>query len=70
MKRSSILRGVFILCLCIVWVQGSQAAPQIELVDGITFDFGDVEANKTLTHTFVFKNSGDSVLKIKQAKGG
>jgi hypothetical protein len=70
MKRSSILSGVFILCFWIVLVQSSQAAPQLEVINGPTFDFGDVQANQTLTHIFVLKNSGDSVLKIEQASGG
>jgi hypothetical protein len=53
-----------------IWVQSSPAAPQLEVVDGTTFDFGNVRANQTLTHTFVLKNIGDSVLNIQQAKGG
>jgi hypothetical protein len=53
-----------------IWGQSSQAVPQLEVVDGTTFDFGDVQPHQTLTHTFVLKNLGDSVLSIQQAKGG
>lgn len=70
MKRSSILIAVFILFLFLVAVQGAQAAPQLDVVGGTTFDFGDVQANQTLRNIFIFKNHGDSVLNIEQAKGG
>ena len=72
MKRSSILRYFIVFCLCIVLSQGvgASAAPQIEVIGGPTFDFGDVQANKNLTHEFVFNNTGDSVLRIQQVKGG
>ncbi len=47
-----------------------EASPRLEVVDGLHFDFGDVEPNQTLTHYFVFKNHGDSMLSILKAKGG
>ncbi len=70
MKRANILSGVLIFCLGVFWVQMGQAAPRLEVVGGIVYDFGDVEANTTLTHTFILKNVGDSVFKIEQLKSG
>ena len=70
MKKSSILSVIFLLCFWFIWNQSVQAAPQLEVEDGTTFNFGDVQANQTLTHTFVLRNTGDSVLKIEQVKGG
>lgn len=46
------------------------AVPKIEFIGGITADFGTVQPNSTLTHTFVFTNPGDEVLNIEQVKGG
>jgi hypothetical protein len=70
MKRSSILWGVLIICLCLIWPQVGQAAPRLEIAEGMAYDFGDVKANTTLSHTFILKNVGDSVLKIERVKGG
>ena len=70
MKKSSILSSILVLFFLFVSVQVLLAAPQLEVVGGPTFNFGDVQANQTLTHTFVLKNTGDSVLRIQQAKGG
>ncbi len=70
MKKSSILMTVFILFLCFVCFRTVLAAPQLEVVGGTTFDFGDTTPNQTLIREFVFKNHGDSVLRIEQAKGG
>ncbi len=42
-----------------------------DIVRDATYDFGEVQANQTLTHTFVLKNIGDSVLRaVQQATGG
>lgn len=70
MKRSSILIGLFIFCLGMSSGRASQAAPQLEVVGGASFDFGSAQPNQTLTHEFVFRNHGDSALKIEQVKGG
>lgn len=71
MKRVSVVCvGMLIGCLVVLLPQISHAAPKIEFADGIEFDFGKVEAEETLSHTFVFKNAGDSVLNIEQVKGG
>jgi len=70
MKRASILCGILIFCFWVIGTQVSQAAPRLEVVGGTTFDFGDVQANTTLTHTFILKNVGDSLLKILQLKSG
>lgn len=70
MKKSSILIGMLWVFLLVGGGEGVQAAPQLEIVGGSTYDFGEVQANQTLTHTFVLKNTGDSVLRIQQAKGG
>lgn len=70
MKKSSILSSLLVLFFICVGTQAILAAPQLEVVGGPTYDFGDVQANQTLTHTFVLKNVGDDVLRIQQAKGG
>jgi len=70
MKKSSIFIAVFTLCIIFMVVQKSQAVPRLEVVDGTSFDFGSVDGNQTITHEFVFKNHGDSVLNILKAKGG
>ena len=70
MKKSSILMGMFLIGLCFALSVPAQAAPGLEVVDGTTFDFGNVQPNQQLTHEFVFKNTGDSVLVIQQVKGG
>ena len=70
MKRSSIFITLFLLVVSLCSIQSSEAAPQVEVIDGTTFDFGEVEGNQTITHEFVLKNSGDSVLRIENTKGG
>jgi len=70
MKKSSIFMGMFVFCACLLLNIPVEAAPQLEVVDGITFDFGNVQPNQQLTHEFVFKNTGDSALIIEQVKGG
>jgi hypothetical protein len=70
MKRSSIFVALFTLLVCFGAVQALEANPQLEVLDGISFDFGDVQPNQTLTHNFIFKNHGDSTLNILKAKGG
>ena len=70
MKRSSIFIALFTLFSCFGLIQVSGATPQLEVIDGISFDFGDVQPNQTLTHNFVFRNHGDSTLNILKAKGG
>ncbi len=70
MKKSSILMGLFLIGVCFILSVPAQATPQLEVVDGISFDFGDVQPNQTLTHEFVFENHGDSTLIIEQVKGG
>lgn len=70
MKKSSILSNILMLFFLFTGAQTLLAAPQLEVVGGPTFNFGDVQANQTLTHTFVLKNVGDTVLHIQQAKGG
>ncbi|GAK55823.1 hypothetical protein U27_02782 [Candidatus Vecturithrix granuli] len=70
MKKSSILIGMLWVFFLVGEGQSVHAAPRLEIVGGPTYDFGEVQANQTLTHTFVLKNTGDSVLRIQQAKGG
>lgn len=41
-----------------------QAAPQITF-EQTTFDYGDIQANSTITHIFIFKNTGDEPLIIE-----
>jgi hypothetical protein len=60
----------FFVCVTLMWAVTAFATPNIEFTDGLTFDFGDVKANTTLEHTFVFTNTGDQVLHIPQVKGG
>jgi len=70
MNKKGLTMCLIMVGLCLVWTSAAFAAPQIEFVEGLTFDFGDVKANETLTHEFVFKNIGDALLKIEQVKGG
>lgn len=70
MKRVGIAIWIISFCVWVTWVFGVEAAPQIEFVEGTTFDFGKAEINKKLTHTFVFKNTGDTVLKIERLESG
>lgn len=41
-----------------------QAAPQITFEE-TTFDYGDIQADSTITHVFVFRNTGDEPLIIE-----
>ena len=70
MKKVGIAIWIITFCACFTWVFSVSAAPQIEFVEGTTFDFGKAEANKKLTHTFVFKNNGDKILKIERLESG
>ena len=70
MKKIGIGLLIIMGCGYFVWTAVVQAAPQVEFVGGTTFDFGDVQANEKLTHTFGFKNTGDAVLKIGKVEGG
>ena len=56
--------------LCLFWTIAAVAAPNIEFEGGVSVDFGDVKANTTLEHMFVFTNTGDQVLQIHRVKGG
>jgi hypothetical protein len=70
MRKTSILLCIVVFCVGLVWAFALYAAPRVEFVEGVVFDFGNVQANETLTHIFVFKNTGDKVLKVEQVKGG
>jgi hypothetical protein len=70
MKQIGITCILLVACLYLGGMTHAEAVPQIEFVDGVTFDFGDVQPNSTVTHTFVFTNPGDEVLNIVQVKGG
>lgn len=58
------------LCVCLLWGAMVDAAPKIEFVEGAEFNFGMVQPNASLNHVFVFKNTGDEVLRIDSVKGG
>ena len=70
MKRTCFFLWVFMVVVLFVWTQSGQAAPQLEIVDGTTFDFGDIQPRSKVTHTFILKNRGESLLKIKSLKAG
>lgn len=70
MKKVGIAIWLIMFCLCFTRAFVVEAAPQIEFVDETTFAFGKAEVNKKLTHTFVFKNIGDTALKIERLKAG
>ena len=70
MNKKGLAMCLIVAGICLVWASAAFAAPKIEFVENLTFDFGNVKANETLTHEFVFKNIGDVVLKIDQVKGG
>jgi hypothetical protein len=62
---------VLILCGIVVVGPGRvDAAANVEFVGGLVFDFGNVPPNTSLNHEFVFKNTGDAVLRIDNVKGG
>lgn len=69
MKTRSMSLILIVGCLCLLLTIGAVAAPNIEF-EGVSVDFGDVKANTTLEHMFVFTNTGDQVLQIHQVKGG
>ncbi len=70
-KRTHIGRIAIIACLMtVIWTVGAIATPDIEFAGGLSFDFGDVRADTTLEHIFIFTNTGDQVLQIPQVKGG
>ncbi len=70
LRRTQIQRIALIVCLAAMWTLGAVAAPDIEFSDGLSFNFGDAQANTTLEHTFTFTNTGDRVLHIPRVKGG
>jgi hypothetical protein len=70
MNKKDLAMCLIVVGLCFIWTATAFAAPKIEFGENLTFDFGNVKANETLTHEFVFKNIGDVVLKIDQVKGG
>ena len=70
MKTRSMNLILIASCLWLFCTIGAAAAPNIEFEGGMSVDFGDVKANTTLEHTFVFTNIGDQVLQIHQVKGG
>lgn len=70
MKKVGIAIWLITFCLCFTWAFVVEAAPQIEFAAGTLFDFGKVAINKKLTHTFVFKNIGDTTLKIERLEAG
>jgi hypothetical protein len=70
MRKVSIIICIIVICMGAAWALEVEAASQIEFVGGTTFDFGDVQANETLTHIFVFRNIGDEVLKIENLESG
>ena len=43
------------------------AQPKLELKES-SFDFGDIKQGKTVSHTFVIKNTGNVSLKITDVK--
>ncbi len=64
----SIQRFFVILLLFFVSLK---AAPMIK-VDSADFDMGTIKEgeHKSIKHTFIIKNTGDSVLKIEKVKPG
>lgn len=67
------LWGCWVLILCSLLMMGAgtvDAAARIEFIGGMAFDFGKVRPNTPLTHEFVFKNTGDAVLRIDNVRGG
>lgn len=70
MQYRRMCRLLLIGCsLLLVHVKQVAAAPQIEFVGGPTFDFEYVKPNTDLSHDFVFKNTGDAVLRIESIAG-
>ncbi|MBI4723219.1 MAG: DUF1573 domain-containing protein [Candidatus Stahlbacteria bacterium] len=48
-------------------IYGKNLPPQIELTE-TEFDFGEVNQNMELTHTFKFKNTGAETLVVKNIR--
>jgi hypothetical protein len=67
MKTVGLLMTVVMV---ISWTSAANAAPDIEFVGGLSFDFGDVRSGVTVERLFTFTNTGDQVLRIEQVKGG
>lgn len=72
MNHHQVQRNIVVLaaCLLILSAHAAAAAPAMEFVDGLTFDFGNVQANSMVHHTFTFVNTGDEVLQILRMKAG
>ncbi len=70
MKRTCMVVCVFVLVAMFVWTQTGEAAPQLEVVDGTSFDFGEIQPRSKVAHTFILKNQGERLLKIKSVKAG
>lgn len=69
MKYLSAFRLLIVYSLLLMTVKQVAAAPKIEFVGGATFDFEYVRPNTDLSHDFVFKNTGDAVLRIESIAG-
>ena len=70
MKHLSVCRLLLIVWSLLLMNVGQIAAvPNIKFVGGTTFDFEYVNPNTDLSHDFVFKNTGNAVLRIESIAG-
>lgn len=63
-KKHRIFASLAVWALWLGWALTIQAAPQITF-EQTSFEYGDAQANSTITHTFTFKNTGDEALIIE-----
>ena len=54
----------------LVFSRSAYGPPQISIVGGNTYDFGELDEGRAITHNFVVKNTGSEELKILQLRSG
>jgi hypothetical protein len=82
-RRHHVNRNVYGISFIAIWIiavamgvsggpstgMAADNQPRIEF-DSLEHDFGDQVSGKLLEHTFTFKNTGSSLLSIKDVKAG
>jgi hypothetical protein len=69
--RKSVVSFLLTLCLCAI-PSTAKTGPVIAVIDSPDFDAGAIRENtvSSVKHVFKVKNTGDSVLVIKEIKPG
>jgi len=70
MQKVSFLNKMFFISI-LLFILPLLAAPKIE-VDEAHFDLGTIQEGekKSISHTYIIKNTGDDTLKIEKVKPG